>query len=127
MNGGLVMEIKALTESEKITMKCVWDLGDGTRLAHILALANEKYGKDWKSQTVSTFLGKLVLKGYLDQFRDGRYFCYRILISKREYRCHELAREMKFWDDGDISLFASELLDEETFTPKEREKLRAAM
>jgi predicted transcriptional regulator len=127
MNGGLVMEIKALTESEKITMKCVWDLGDGTRLAHILALANEKYGKDWKSQTVSTFLGKLVLKGYLDQFRDGRYFCYRILISKREYRCHELAKEMKFWDDGDISLFASELLDEETFTPKEREKLRAAM
>jgi DNA-binding ferritin-like protein (Dps family) len=34
---------------------------------------------------------------------------------------------MNFWDDGDISLFASELMDEETFTPKEREKLRAAM
>lgn len=121
------MEIKALTESEKITMKCVWDLGDGTRLAHILALANEKYGKDWKSQTVSTFLGKLVLKGYLDQYRDGRYFCYRILISKREYRCHELAREMHFWDDSDIKLFADELLDEKTFTPEEREALKAAM
>ncbi|MCI8562081.1 MAG: hypothetical protein HFH70_01055 [Lachnospiraceae bacterium] len=121
------MEIKALTESEKITMKCVWDLGDGTRLAHILALANEKYGKDWKSQTVSTFLGKLVLKGYLDQYRDGRYFCYRILISKSDYRCHELAREMHFWDDGDMELFASELLNEQTFTQQEREILKAAM
>ena len=121
------MEIKALTESEKITMKCVWDLGDGTRLAHILALANEKYGKDWKSQTVSTFLGKLVLKGYLDQYRDGRYFCYRILISKSDYRCHELAREMHFWDDGDMELFASELLTEQTFTQQEREILKAAM
>ena len=121
------MEIKALTESEKITMKCVWDLGDGTRLAHILALANEKYGKDWKSQTVSTFLGKLVLKGYLDQYRDGRNFCYRILISKSDYRCHELAREMHFWDDGDMELFASELLNEQTFTQQEREILKAAM
>ena len=121
------MEIKALTESEKITMKCVWDLGDGTRLAHILALANEKYGKDWKSQTVSTFLGKLVLKGYSDQYRDGRYFCYRILISKSDYRCHELAREMHFWDDGDMELFASELLNEQTFTQQEREILKAAM
>lgn len=121
------MEIKALTESEKITIKCVWDLGDGTRLAHILALANEKYGKDWKSQTVSTFLGKLVLKGYLDQYRDGRYFCYRILISKSDYRCHELAREMHFWDDGDMELFASELLNEQTFTQQEREILKAAM
>ncbi|HBI62605.1 MAG TPA: hypothetical protein DDY31_15580 [Lachnospiraceae bacterium] len=121
------MEIKALTESEKVTMKCVWDLGDGTRLAHILALANEKYGKDWKSQTVSTFLGKLVLKGYLEQFRDGRYFCYRILISKTDYRCQELAREMHFWDDGDMELFASELLNEKTFTAQEREILKAAM
>ena len=121
------MEIRSLTESEKITMKCVWDLGDGTRFAHILARANEKYGKEWKSQTVSTFLGKLVLKGYLDQYRDGRYFCYRILISKRDYRCHELAREMHFWDDGDVKLFAEELLDEKTFTAEERKALQAAM
>lgn len=121
------MEIKPLTESEKITMKCVWDLGDGTRLAHILARANDMYEKDWKSQTVSTFLGKLVLKGYVDQYRDGRYFCYRILISKRDYRCHELAKDVQFWNDGDIQAFADELMDKKTFTEKEREKLRAAI
>lgn len=114
------MEIRGLTESEKITMKCVWNLGDGTRLAHILAEANGKYGKDWKSQTVSTFLGKLVLKGYVEQYRDGRYYCYRILISKRDYRCNELAKDMRFWNDGDVSEFVSELLDEKTFTPTER-------
>lgn len=121
------MEIRALTESEKVTMKCVWDLGDGTRLAHILGLANEKYGKEWKSQTVSTFLGKLVLKGYLEQYRDGRYYCYRILISKREYRCHELAKELQFWNEGDAALLAEELLDENTFTPAQREALKKAM
>lgn len=121
------MEIRALTESEKVTMKCVWDLGDGTRLAHILAVANDKYGKEWKSQTVSTFLGKLVAKGYVEQYRDGRYYCYRILISKKEYRCQEIARELQFWEDGDINLFAEELLDDKTFTSAQREALKEAM
>ena len=121
------MRAKPLTESEKITMKCVWDIGDGARLSRIMTLANDKYGKEWKPQTVSTFLGKLVRKGFVEQYRDGRYFCYRILISKRDYRCHELAREMHFWDDGDVKLFAEELLDEKTFTAEERKALQAAM
>ena len=60
------MRAKPLTESEKITMKCVWDIGDGARLSRIMTLANDKYGKEWKPQTVSTFLGKLVRKGFVN-------------------------------------------------------------
>lgn len=121
------MEIKALTESEKIIMKCVWDLGDGARLSRILSLANDKYDKEWKAQTVSTFLGKLVLKGYLEQYRKGRYYCYRILVDKKAYRCSELADNIRFWDDGDISFFISVLLDERTFSSKQREELKKAI
>ena len=62
------MRAKPLTESEKITMKCVWDIGDGARLSRIMTLANDKYGKEWKPQTVSTFLGKLVRKGFVEQY-----------------------------------------------------------
>ena len=69
------------------------------------------------------FLGKTCIKGYLEQYRDGRYYCYRILISKKEYRCQELAQEMRFWDDGDVNEFVDELLDPSTFTPTERRAL----
>ena len=119
-----MMRAKALTESEKITMKCVWDLGDGARLAHIMGLANEKYDKDWKPQTVSTFLGKLVGKGFVEQYRDGRYFYYRILISKHEYRTQMLKDDVEFWDDGDMNLYCNELLDKKTFSAKERQILK---
>lgn len=118
------MRAKALTESEKITMKCVWDLGDGARLAHIMGLANEKYEKDWKPQTVSTFLGKLVGKGFVEQYRDGRYFYYRILISKHDYRTQMLKDDVVFWDDGDMDLYCKELLDQKTFSAKERQILK---
>lgn len=113
-----------LTESEKITMKCVWDIGDGARLSRIMTLANDNYGKKWKPQTVSTFLGKLVRKGFLEQYRDGRYFYYRILIDKHTYRTQMICDDVEFWDDGNLEVFCSELMDKNTFSAKERRQLK---
>lgn len=120
---GVWMKVSGLTESEKITMKCVWDLGEGARLAHIMEIANGRYKKNWKPQTVSTFLGKLVRKGFLEQYRNGRYFYYHILVSKHDYRCRMLREDMEFWDDGSIGGFLDELLDEKTFSPEQRKEI----
>lgn len=119
------MRAKPLTESEKITMKCVWDIGDGARLSRIMTLANDKYGKEWKPQTVSTFLGKLVRKGFVEQYRDGRYFYYRILIDKHTYRTQMIRNDVEFWDDDSLEMYISELFDKKTFTAKERKQLKS--
>lgn len=118
------MKAKALTESEKITMKSVWDLGDGVRLSHVRDHVNEKYQRNWKPQTVSTFLGKLVNKGYLEQYRDGRYYYYRILVDKHTYRTQMIREDMEFWDDNDMEMYCSELLDPKTFSSEERQILK---
>lgn len=119
------MRAKPLTESEKITMKCVWDIGDGARLSRIMTLANDKYGKEWKPQTVSTFLGKLVRKGFVEQYRDGRYFYYRILIDKHTYRTQMIRDDVEFWDDDSLEMYISELFDKKSFTAKERKQLKS--
>ena len=119
------MRAKPLTEREKITMKCVWDIGDGARLSRIMTLANDKYGKEWKPQTVSTFLGKLVRKGFVEQYRDGRYFYYRILIDKHTYRTQMIRDDVEFWDDDSLEMYISELFDKKTFTAKERKQLKS--
>jgi len=117
------MKVNGLTESEKVTMKCVWDLGEGARLAHVMEVANGKYKKDWKPQTVSAFLGKLVRKGFLEQYRDGRYFYYHILVPKHDYRCRMLREELEFWDDGMVEEFLDELMDSRTFTAGQRKEI----
>ena len=117
------MKVNGFTESEKITMKCVWDLGEGARLAHIMEVANSRYKKNWKPQTVSTFLGKLVRKGFLEQYRDGRYFYYHILVSRHDYRCRMLRDDLDFWDDGDVDEFVSELMDKKTFSIAQRTEI----
>ena len=119
------MRAKPLTESEKITMKCVWDIGDGARLSRIMTLANDKYGKEWKPQTVSTFLGKLVRKGFVEQYRDGRYFYYRILIDKHTYRTQMIRDDVGVWGDDSLEMYISDLFDKKTFTAKERKQLKS--
>ena len=97
-----------LTESEEIVMKCIWDIGDDMCLSQIMDYTRE-YGKDWKSQTVSTFLSKLVLKGFIEPYRKGRYFHYKVQISEKEYKSSKLARHISFWNKDDMESLAADL------------------
>jgi predicted transcriptional regulator len=97
-----------LTDSEEIVMKCIWDIGDDMCLSQIMDFTKE-YGKDWKSQTVSTFLSKLVLKGFIEPYRKGRYFHYKVLISEKEYKSSKLTRHISFWNKNDIESLANDL------------------
>nr|MCR5625467.1 BlaI/MecI/CopY family transcriptional regulator [Lachnospiraceae bacterium] len=90
---------------EQYVMKTVWDMGNGTRLWFIKDLLEKKYKKKMMPQTISTFLKKLVEKGYIEAYRDGRYICYKILIDIEEYRKYLLSNSLKFWYDGDVSKF----------------------
>ncbi|MCR5202140.1 MAG: BlaI/MecI/CopY family transcriptional regulator [Lachnospiraceae bacterium] len=116
-------KFEKLTDSEAIIMKCVWDLGDGVRLAFIMDLANKKYDKNWKPQTVSTFLSKLVKKGFIEQYRYGRYYYYKILISKHAYRTRLIREEVLFWENGNVMNFCSNLLDDNTFSDEDKKEL----
>ena len=55
-------------------MKTVWDAERDLDLTDITQRVNEAYNKKWRPQTVSTFLARLVKKGYLRHYRQGRVF-----------------------------------------------------
>ena len=57
--------MEELTTAESMVMKTIWDHPHEMALQEIMKLTNETYGKDWKSQTVSTYIAKLVKKGFL--------------------------------------------------------------
>ena len=66
------MERENMTDCELLVMKCIWDTPEELTLPDIVTLVNEKFKKDWKPQTVSTFLARLVRKGFLEMYRKGR-------------------------------------------------------
>lgn len=98
-------EHENLTDCEKIVMKTIWDAGKDISLMEIMAAAEKRYSRNWKRQTVSTFLLHLIQKGYLTSYRVGRVFYYHEEIPIEEYKELVTKEFMDFWYDNSLADF----------------------
>ena len=101
----LMTERANLTECERIVMKSVWDAGKDVSLVEIMAAIRDRYGRNWKRQTVSTFLLHLIQKGYLTSYRVGRVFYYHQEVELEAYKQKVTAEFLDFWYDNSLEAF----------------------
>lgn len=91
-----------LTNAEMLVMGIIWDNPEKRMvLSEIVAAVNDRWGKDWKPQTVSTYLAHLVRKGYLKMHRNGKIYTYEPLKGKDEYMVEVLEALCK-WYSADM-------------------------
>lgn len=84
------MQIEKLTESEEAVMRAIWDCHKEPVLSDVVDQVNGLYGRNWKPQTVSTFLSKLCRKNYIKLQRNGKIYTYKILVSEDVYNQERL-------------------------------------
>lgn len=118
------MKIEKLTESEELVMKSIWDCRKEPVLSDVVDRVNGFYGKDWKPQTVSTFLAKLVRKNYLQLCRNGKIYTYKILISEAAYRQKLYKHHISFWNQNDITNFITEMYANGDLTKEDMEEIK---
>lgn len=104
------MIIEKLTEAEEIVMKAVWDAEKEAVLSDVADRVNDFYGRNWKRQTVSTFLSKLVRKNYLKLQRNGKVYTYKILIPEAEYRKKLYSHHISFWNHNNAQELVIEMI-----------------
>ena len=95
-------EIKRLPDSEEVVMSIIWSADEAPDLAAVRARVNARYGKEWKPQTVSTILCRLVKKDFLSMYRKGRYCYYVPLIEQEEYCESQIQRIATLFFGGDL-------------------------
>lgn len=104
-------------------MKIIWDSTEDLALQEVMNGVNHENGKEWKPQTVSTFLSRLVKKGFLSMYRKGRYCYYQPLVSKDEFWRATMEENARFFTKGDMCELACKLCDD-ILTAKDIEKLK---
>lgn len=104
-------------------MKIIWDSTEDLALQDVMGRVNAENGKNWKPQTVSTFLSRLVKKGYLSLYRKGRYCYYQPQVSKNEFWRATMQENARYFTKGDMCELACCLCDD-MLTKEEIEKLR---
>lgn len=115
---------EALTECEVLVMKVIWESADVLSIQEITSRINLKYKKDWKLQTVSTFLGRAVRKGYLEMKRRGRTFDYYPLVTEKEYGRREIVKCVENWGDGRMGNLIASFAETGKLSEEERAHIR---
>ena len=91
-------------------MVVIWSKEENLCLIEIMNSVNQRFEQDWKPQTVSTFLHRLILKGYLSMYRKGRITYYAPLVAREEYAKKCMKEYIDRICDGDKKM-AIELLE----------------
>ncbi len=115
--------MEELTDCEVLVMKVIWHSEEALSIQEITGAVNATYDKDWKVQTVSTFLSKMVKKGYLDMQRKGRYFFYYPLVTEEEYGGREIKKCVELWSDGKIDGLLAAFTRTHKLTEEERKRI----
>lgn len=119
--------MEELTTAESMVMKTIWDHPHEMALQEIMKLTNETYGKDSKSQTVSTYIAKLVKKGFLRMNQSGRNATYEIIIPELSYQQEQSRKFVKFWNRGSVAQFLTAFYKDHKLTKEEIEELRKSI
>lgn len=115
--------MEELTNCEVLVMKVIWHSEEVLSIQEITRAVNAAYDKDWKVQTVSTFLSKMVKKGYLDMQRKGRYFFYYPLVTESEYGDQEIKKCVELWGDGKIDGLLAAFTKMHKLTEEEKQRI----
>ena len=113
-----------LTKSEEEIMELLWETDRKMSSKEILDHFNEHCGKDWKKQTLNTFLAKLLQAGFIDRISKDRKYLYVPLITRMEYKQKGAERFIRDSYSGSFMQFVSALSGGEMISKEEAEEIR---
>ncbi|SDS07485.1 BlaI family transcriptional regulator, penicillinase repressor [Paenibacillaceae bacterium GAS479] len=105
-----VNQVQKLSETELELMEAIWECTPPVTSTELLRLFSQK-GREWKGQTISTFLSRLVDKGALAATRHGRTNRYVPLISPEDYKLAETQHVLDGLYKGSVKNLISALYD----------------
>lgn len=118
------MDPNEISVCERMIMKVLWDSEEDLDLMTVTERVKEEFGKEWKLQTVATFMTRLQKKKYIDIYRIGRYSHYHPLVKKDEFKMSTVSENIKFFDKGSVSAFVCGLFDNVELTKEDKDAIR---
>ncbi len=116
-------QFQRMSDAEKGIMQIIWAAGGSVSSAWLLDELKSR-NRDWKPNTVLTFLVRLIEKGLLTAKKHGRTNEYIPLVSENEYKRFETRSFLDSVYDGSIKKFITALYEGDDLTADEIEDLK---
>lgn len=106
MSKAVEVKMIDLSACERIILGCVYEYHrkneEAPNLKDIMAILDERYGIQWKMQTICTFFSRMENKGLLTITKNGRYSYYYPVLSFEEYVSMEINDLCKVYFGDDM-------------------------
>ena len=116
----------SLSETEMEIMEVIWAADRGFTFSELLTYFNsDKKAKDWKKQTLNTFLVRLIDKGALRSEKIGTKYVYFAVNTKKEHIQVWTHKLLDSVFDGSVKGFLTALTGGSKIDSKTRNELKA--
>ena len=105
-----------LSKTEYEIMEYFWGMGDKYTFGELMKYFNENLDKNWKKQTLNTFLSRLIEK-------EGTKTGYQMNITKAQFKQNKARAILEESYDGKLSHFIAALTGDDAITDVDEQEL----
>lgn len=112
----------SVSDAEREVLEMLWRQSESVKQSQLLALFEEE-GKEWKRQTLNTFLARLEKKGLVK--REGGLVS--AVYGEDEYNCLQMKAAIDRMYNGKISNFVAAFTKKNLMKEEDAKELRALL
>lgn len=113
----------AMSATEFYILKYLWSRETPATFSEIMTHFNEEEKKEWKKQTVNTFLTRLARKGFLNIDKSGKRAIYIPSVSRKKYYEDYAQQIIEDSYEGSLKNFVCAFTENHKLTSNEKEEL----
>ena len=113
----------AMSATEFYILKYLWSRETPATFSEIMNHFNEEEKKEWKKQTVNTFLTRLAQKGFLNIDKSGKRAIYIPSVSRKKYYEDYAQQIIEDSYEGSLKNFVCAFTENHKLTSNEKEEL----
>lgn len=107
-------KITRLPDTELEVMKAVWSIKTEINTTEIKKILDKN--RPWNVSALQTLLNRLIDRGFLDTYKNGKNKCYTVLINEEDYISFENKSFLKKINNSSITRLVASLYDSKSIS-----------
>lgn len=107
-------KITRLPDTELEVMKAVWGIKSEINTTEIKKILDKN--RPWNVSALQTLLNRLIDRGFLDTYKNGKNKCYTVLINEEDYISFENKSFLKKINNSSITRLVASLYDSKSIS-----------
>ena len=107
-------KITRLPDTELEVMKVVWSIKSEINTTEIKKILDKN--RPWNVSALQTLLNRLIDRGFLDTYKNGKNKCYTVLINEEDYISFENKSFLKKINNSSITKLVASIYDSKSIS-----------